>query len=294
MSYLISLAGQAVNLEIEDPRLERRVKGLFPELKDPVEAHLSIQIVGRGPYDVRSGDTVYARDEAEASALWRLTVVLGNLIRSNVSADVCTLHCSTVAVDGKAVLMMGGSGKGKTTLSLLASEECDYVGDEYGYLSLSTGRVWHERYPVQVKEGSIGLFPQIKKSELVLLRDDGGRSSYLVPNEGPASGTAILGAIVFPNYDRSFKGVSIEDAPFSESLAVLLRSARSSEPQSILARRLALLLARTSPPILKVTFSDGKAAAAMLRRSLGLLASPAKGSAKAWEGAETPARGGSR
>ncbi|SMY06759.1 HPr kinase/phosphorylase [Flavimaricola marinus] len=53
-----------------------------------------------------------------------------------------TLHANSVAYQGKAILITGGAGRGKSTLSLaLMGRGCGLIADDQTYLSVQDGQL---------------------------------------------------------------------------------------------------------------------------------------------------------
>lgn len=66
------------------------------------------------------------------------------------------LHASSVARDGKAIIMTGESGSGKSTLSaLLGSRGWRFMGDEFALVDPATGLVHPFPRPVSLKNDAI-------------------------------------------------------------------------------------------------------------------------------------------
>lgn len=74
---------------------------------------------GEEPCTLRSSDGRAYRCQNLWEALFPLTILFGEAIRGQKTAEICTLHSSCALVGNKAVALLGDSGAGKSTLALL-------------------------------------------------------------------------------------------------------------------------------------------------------------------------------
>ncbi len=151
----------------------------------------------------------------------RLTVDIGDddeALREHriVSSAVCTLlamrsdlalHASAVAVEGRAVLFCGPSGRGKSTLALALGEAGNEVLSEDG-VAISIG-----------PEGPIA-FPGARGIRVRSLGPDGSRRTDLVPDPAPRQPPPCPVAAVVLLGERG-EALTIEPLEAARSLALL-------------------------------------------------------------------------
>lgn len=209
------------------------------------------------------------------SLAFRLTVTFGEALRSRVSRTRCTMHASSACVNGKAIVLVGRSGAGKTSLSLLLARYGVYLGDEYASVDLNSGRIEQEPYPVQIKEEGQLLFPGVWNEKYLLVAQESGTISRLVPvscvvrEKMPISHQGCeIGAIVFPHYAPLPYRALLKRTPVSRLLRQLLESCAYEGSRRVLLPLLLELIERKGIPTFDLFFSDGETAAAQLAQLL--------------------------
>ena len=76
-------------------------------------------------------------------------------LRALSTKQVATVHASSVLSAHGAVILIGISGTGKTTLALeCARHGLPHIGDEFCYFSFGPANCWHIEYPIGIKMGS--------------------------------------------------------------------------------------------------------------------------------------------
>lgn len=145
-----------VTAMFDDNDLARSVATVFG-----AEAHLLARPVGndRSPMVHVHGNAVvgYSLDDDSAAydaaaAVGLLDLALDKHIRSCALRTLFTVHASAVEMNGSAVVIVGTSGVGKTTLGMAcACAGMPHVGDEFGFLDLADGSYFHARYPLCVR-----------------------------------------------------------------------------------------------------------------------------------------------
>jgi hypothetical protein len=83
--------------------------------------------------------------------------------RAVLAADAdLVLHAGCVARDGRAIVVSGASGVGKSTLvAAFVAQQCDYVTDEALPVEISTGHVRAFPRPLALDDHSLDLLPEI-------------------------------------------------------------------------------------------------------------------------------------
>jgi hypothetical protein len=125
------------------------------------------------------------------SVVYLLTLVFNEAIRGSVSEAICSIHASSCSIDGVAISFVGDRGAGKSSLALLMSEYGKYLGDEYAFGDLNNGTLWHQLYPVSIKESGRHLFPSVDFDDALRLTDETQVISYLLPYEHILSQSTI-------------------------------------------------------------------------------------------------------
>ena len=195
----IELAGARLVLRHHDPALAARVAPLF--------AHL--QRAGQGAdivYDLWSahGLALLNRDGGRASVLHADQV--GPLVKARFTQDMLddsrsglALHAGCLHRGGRALLLTGAPGAGKTTLNAwLLGAGFAYDGDDIALLR-PDGRVRGLPFLPTIKSGAWPLmarrFPA-RFGSAIHLRPDGKRVRYLTPPAWATAGPVPIGWII--------------------------------------------------------------------------------------------------
>ena len=172
------------------------------------------------------------------------------------------LHAAAVAIGGRAVIIAGDCGRGKSTLTAcLVQDGARYVGDDL--LPLDRSGAWLGVCPVglSVKIGSWGVVrplfsPRLWSDEITI---NNYRVRYVdLSHRAPLVSRVPIGAIVFPNYSAgaAFSAEAIEP---ERSLQILLQSGSRTAGPVHSMEGLCRLADRTSA--WKLTYSDWRDAA---------------------------------
>ena len=233
---------------------------------------VDLDIAGKGSYAAFIGGELVEEGLTEGLLSLRITRLFGEALRSSISAEECSLHASSVMMGARAICFVGKSGAGKSTLSLLTSRYGRYLGDEYAVLNTRDGSVYHEPYPVQVKTGSVDLFPGVDFSRYLMLDNEGAFSSYLVPVADISSeivsfrSPAPVGAIVFPCFDGGSGETVLRKLPLSALPQHLLPSIAGRKAPATLIRDFVRFISDRRVPVYTIKYSDGSDAAMRLAK----------------------------
>ena len=181
------------------------------------------------------------------------------------------MHASSVLFDNEVVAFSGVSGSGKTTLSLLFSQYGHYLGDEYAFLDLTSGHLWHERHPYQLKASNAAdMISDLSAPEILPVRGEPFGQAYyaslattnhIKADNKPAR---VLKTLVFPHFERSCQRTSVERLPISKLPPFILQSLMGQDSPSALFKRFVQLAANQRIQFLEVCFSNGEDAAEVL------------------------------
>lgn len=157
---------------------------------------------------------------AEAHAPLMLEMGL-NWSHATRNAWSLVFHAGVVEKGGRAVVIPGMSGHGKSTLSAgLALSGWRYFSDEFALIDLETREVIPYPRPVSLKNESIDVIRQFAPDAVVteaLTGTHKGNVAYIPPREdwiGRMGERAPVGAVIFPNYDPdSTPATSVIGAP---------------------------------------------------------------------------------
>ena len=271
----LGMRGIVFNLRFDSDLLAARFERSFADalaVSGVARACVDLEVTGEGLYVAFFNGDFAEEGLTEGLLSLRITRLLGETLRSSVSAEECSLHASSVVMGSKAVCFVGKSGAGKSTLSLFASEYGQYMGDEYAVLNMREGTVYHEPYPVQVKERSAALFPEVNFSRYLTLDNEGVFFSHLVP-VADMSGEVVpfrlsvpVGAIVFPFFDEGFGETVLKKLPLSALPGHLLSSIAGRKAPAVLVRDFVRFASDCNVSVYAVNYSDGLDAAMRLAK----------------------------
>jgi hypothetical protein len=151
--------GVAFEVGVDDPRLRADVRARFPPgwkaTRRPASVRFSLLHDARSAgVSVRMEGQLLARGLTHVQALDVLESEL-QLVVARLARPEVFVHAGVVAVDGRAILVPGRSGAGKTTLvRALVAAGATYYSDEYAVLD-AVGRVhpYARRPSVRVSAG---------------------------------------------------------------------------------------------------------------------------------------------
>jgi hypothetical protein len=158
-------------------------------LLDPEAVRVRVS-VGDGDEDLREHRIV-------SSAVCTLLAMRGDLV----------LHASAVAVDGRAVLFCGPTGRGKSTIALALGEAGHPVLGEDGVA-------------IDLERGEPVAYPGARGIRVRSLDPDGARRTDLAPDPGPGEPPPCPVAAVVLLGERG-QALSIEALPAARALALL-------------------------------------------------------------------------
>ena len=224
-----------------------------------------------GIADLREGFgfASFTRDVAanRSTLIWDF---LEPLVYMMVSArHFAQVHASCVALGGRAVILCGGSGAGKTCLAYACALAgwALVSGDAVQIVRSSAGRnVIGRPYSIRFRESARWLFPELRNRPAS--RSANGKLDIEVDTAGLAIATALVAGasrVVFLNREAGISRPFFSTVPFEEALAYLEgavlygdATVRGAQKQS-----LAELL---HCPVLRLTYTDLNGAELALRR----------------------------
>ena len=189
--------------------LQSAMNVVFEGLKTtepPVDAHSVLLDI----LSVPNGEMVLSANGAPVTRV-RSTEYLPAMLEGSVGGlavharpECLVFHAGLVVLDGRSVLLLGGKGSGKSTLSLwLARHGAKYFADEQVFIRLSDHRL--EAFPkaATIKQGAASLFPDgVKHPDVVR-----GPLRYILPSDPARPGEeTALDLIVLPRFDADSDG----------------------------------------------------------------------------------------
>ncbi len=269
-SRTFALLDFQVAIHSDDGELIDLVEELFAETATSGPAHHTLAL-GAAPVDGRAGcfssldGSVIVRTPARGIAFTNL-VFEANQQAIERSVDSVRLHASAVSIGGRAVVMPGAMGAGKSTLAAsLTQRGGGYITDEVVAFDGSTGFVRGYARPL-----SLGSPPP--SLPLAWEPSGSGRrylgSSGLVP---PAAvgvavrGATPLGAVVLPRYVPE-AGTTVEPLDVAEGLAAVAAHAFHLERPGTLA---GLADRLDGIPVFRLTSADLHGAAEAVESIMG-------------------------
>ncbi len=165
-------------------------------------------------------------EQAHALLEWGLNWAVGNEDQTHL-----TLHAGVVERQGRALILSGDTGAGKSTLTAaLAFSGFRLLSDEMCLLSPVDGRVQPVPRPISLKNRSIevirGRFPQVQFSDIAHDTHKGSIAHARPPQAAldQAAERPLPALIVFPQY-QSGAGLQVSPVPRGEALLRCQREA---------------------------------------------------------------------
>ncbi|NRG17880.1 PqqD family peptide modification chaperone [Rhizobiales bacterium] len=228
---------------------------------------LSVLPEGAGYRVDRPGDTQTGLEDASAVAVHLKEQVLRIILAG--TPGVFALHAAALDHRGAAVLIAGGSGRGKTTLAAcLHAGGLPVIADDVALIDPSQPSVSGLAFSFAVKAGAVGVLgPAYGElpAEPGYLRPDGKMVKYLRPRNWSA-GAAGIGAVVFPRFTLG-RACTIEPCTRADALTALLSEAVNTDQRLSKAGFAALCDLLKDADCLTAEYGDaGEASSRLLNR----------------------------
>lgn len=190
---------------------------------------------------------------------------LDRRMRAIASDSLLSLHASSAVVGGGAMLFLGLSGCGKTTLGIETAKRAEgTLGDEYALLDPMSGSVRFEPYPFQVKRpdapGVCMAYPNGTRSRACRPEDLGVELQ---------DGARSLKAVVLPCRVRGLRDAECSQVPALELHKRVMPSVLGGADRAATYRALTGALSSHGAPVLELRYGEASDAAARLLEILG-------------------------
>jgi hypothetical protein len=156
----------------------------------------------------------------------KFIVQLLNAIYKKEEQDwIATLHGCTIAKGENAILLIGATGKGKSTLStILASHGFELVADDVSALSYRDLSIYNNPFAISVKSGAFSVLkPMVSNFDalpLISFNQNKGALKY-IPFQPSKSSNYPCKAILLVNFDNNAAS-QLKEASVSEVLETLI------------------------------------------------------------------------
>lgn len=162
---------------------------------------------------------------------------MSDCLCDQVGRSCYVAHAAAISFGSNAVLFMGKSGSGKTSLAIACSNVNLLLGDECVFVDVSTRKAWCEDFPFQIKERNVDILNSLDRSlALEVCGGLHGRAFYFprtAVNADPNPTTPkVIQSIFFPRYDASYTETIIDDLPKGELVQNVLGSFMGDERPS--------------------------------------------------------------
>jgi len=229
----IELPGAVPAMAAGEPDLVVRLGALPEALADPSASGPAWQrsggdfllcVPGVGRFLISDGSSITVDVEAGATPRDASVFVLGSSIGIALhQRGALPLHGSCVARDGRALMLCGASGQGKsTTAAALCKRGFTLVADDISVIGFDAGKrlpiVWPDGRQLKLWRGAIdGLGLAAATPDPVR----GGLDKYFVSPSAAATDPPILSAIYLLRTAPSASGVTIEQPRLPDAMRLL-------------------------------------------------------------------------
>ena len=141
-------------------------------------------------------------DQAFAMFEWGLNWVIANHVH-----QFAIVHAATIEKNGRAVILPGAPGSGKSTLcAAMVCQGWRLLSDEMAMISLADGLIWPIPRPVSLKNASIGIIQGLGNEMVfgdIVAGTAKGSVTHMRPPKTSVEAVSVPAnpfAIVFPTY----------------------------------------------------------------------------------------------
>ncbi len=251
-----------VGLRCDDEELRSAIAAVLAPLwcETPPSVAIEIEATDETHWTVRAGDAEPVVLGSRLAVALRAVGEVNNLAVAS-AADDLVLHAGAVSIDGRGVVLPGGSNHGKSTLTTaLVADGFSYLTDEAAAIDADL-HIRPFAKSIALDPGSFPLFPDLAPSGTLagVARAMACREWHIDPSRiGPSSGPAPVVAVICPQW-RAGAATRISPVEPPEALHLLLDDtfdfAAGGQP---VFSRLARLV--ESVPVVKLSYGETAAA----------------------------------
>lgn len=270
-----------VAVAFEDEDLMRRVRGVIPDSANgwliasgTASLNLCVRGTAEGEYSVLRDGCLVGAGMTASAACYELMQAVTDTLCARARESLMVAHAAAVRFGDRVVMLMGPSGRGKTTLALAASRFMPMMGDECVFVRPSSGTACCEKLPYLVKEGNGDALRCCGRYSGEALSVEGGPHgpARYYPRRSVASDEdptreGEIACIVFPEYEIGSE-VLIEPLGSSGLVELVLGSLTGPAPPSLLFREFARMVEARGIALVRVRFGDPEEAADELHARL--------------------------
>jgi hypothetical protein len=278
-----------VLISIEDSDFAERFSAVFGVRTSPEAPKIvsSILVVGTSLYLVAIDGITVCTSTTEAVVVGIIDAKLDELLRSQISSSICTIHSCGIETNGQTAILVGLSGCGKTSLGLTLSLQGAYlIGDEFGYLNLDSGDYWHADYPIGLKNDTHIALPDLSNTSALAMvtpfgihttlysTDDIRDVFFSVSGEGQVvsanhqESSRSISAVYFPQRIPGFTDVSIRSTSVTELPELLMPSVVGCGVRAAMFSALITIFNRQNVELFAIEYGESQVAANKILRLL--------------------------
>lgn len=250
-----------------------RVFACEPSLDGNIDETIFVEGNEEEGYCIKYSGAATRADDA-ARAVYVLTRIIGEKLCCAAKGDVAVLHAASVLTEKGIVAFFGPSGSGKTSLSIAFSRCGSYVGDEFAFVDLCTGAVWHENHPLQLKEGNPVLLSSALRKFTLKATGEAADVSYYVSLEAlphvlvKRSDAIPLVGLVLPHFNARTPAAELSLLPASVVPSAILGSLKGEHCPADLLVLFLRMVSTNDIGLYEISYSDSDAAVNILEKTI--------------------------
>lgn len=242
------------------------INSLAPALRVSM-ASVTAQKDGVDSYSVMqpNGEVKLGLNRSEALGL--ILQLIMDLIVASAVGSIAALHAAALVHNNKAVLFVGASGSGKSSLAYVLKDTLPLLGDECVFLNMESGTAWCEEYPANIKLGNGDIVSRIPIGKSIRA-EWGGKSSLYCQIDTSLHGEFEISHVFVPHYGLDVVNAAFKDVECSELVSVIAGSLLGDVAQSELFARFVRMASRCGIKVVGLVYSDVDAASELVLHEL--------------------------
>lgn len=278
VALCVPLNACSIRIDFGNVSLAKSFLIIFPKattywrLGEKAAASLKIMENEEGFYVISKDGIGIACANSVGDAFRVLVQLIMDVSISQTGRGLIALHAGAVAREDKALVIMGSSGSGKTSLAIALSENMQFMNDECVFLDARAATVHCDEWPFLVKERNGDVVSMLKGAPYVEIEGGAHGAGRYYANScvnavGDVASAKTVAAIVFPEY-KPGANVILGKVSYSRLVESAAGSLSGNPPQSELLTMLFAMLSRNKIPVRYLQYGNVVEAAKTMERFL--------------------------